>query len=249
MADITLRHVSVHLPIYNAKARALKTSLLRRTVGGDLESAGAGNVIIVKALDDISLELRDGDRVGIVGHNGAGKTTLLRVLAGIYPPTSGTAIVSGRVSALTDLMMGMDLEASGYDNIFLRGIVMGLDYRAAKAIRDDVAEFTELGEYLNLPIRTYSSGMLLRLAFAVSTAVQPEIVILDEMISAGDASFLAKAQQRLESLIRKASILVLAAHDDMIIKAFCHRCIWMQDGKIATAGRTLDVLQARNVGP
>ncbi len=242
MASIELRNVSLLLPIYNARGRALKTELLRRTVGGKLGKTGDKNVTIVHALQNISLNVGHGDRVGLIGSNGAGKTTLLRLMARIYPPTAGQAQIRGRVSALTDLFVGMDPEATGYENVVMRGLMLGLTRKQATALIPEIEEFTELGEYLELPIRTYSTGMVLRLAFAISTAVGPEILILDEMIGAGDAAFVEKAQARIQKLIKHASIMVLATHDDALVKKLCPTSVWLKGGRLMAAGETESVL-------
>jgi ABC-2 type transport system ATP-binding protein/lipopolysaccharide transport system ATP-binding protein len=190
----------------------------------------------------VTLRIKDGDRVGVVGRNGAGKTTLLRVLSRIYPPTAGKIQVVGTVSSMTDLSVGMGPEATGYENIVMRGIMLGLTHRQAAALIPDVEEFTELGEYLELPIRTYSAGMMLRLSFAISTAVRPDIIILDEMISVGDAAFVTKARARITNLIQNASILVLATHDDNLLQEFCQTAIWINYGRVASMGDTETVL-------
>ncbi len=244
MARINLDKVSVDLAVYNSRGRALKSEILRRTVGGGLENDRDRSIQVVKALKDVSFVARDGDRIGLVGGNGAGKTTLLRVLSRVYPPTAGTASIEGRISSLIDLSMGMDADATGYDNIEMRSIMLGLDHRQAQAIVPDVEEFSQLGEFLDLPIRTYSSGMMLRLAFAVSTAVHPDILILDEVIGVGDAAFAERAEQRLHGMIQKASIMFLASHDNSSIKRFCNRTLWMKGGTLMMDGPPDDVLAA-----
>jgi ABC-type polysaccharide/polyol phosphate transport system ATPase subunit len=244
MAHIVLDRLSVELAVYNSRGRALKSEILRRTVGGGLENARDKSTQVIRALNEVSFEAKDGDRIGLVGGNGAGKTTLLRVLSRVYPPTSGTARIVGRVSSLIDLSMGMDTDATGYENIIMRGIMLGLDARQAKAITGDVEEFSELGEFLNLPIRTYSSGMMLRLAFGVSTAVHPDILILDEVIGVGDAAFAERAEKRLHSMIDKASIVFLASHDNGSIKRFCNRTLWMKGGRLMRDGAPEEVLDA-----
>jgi lipopolysaccharide transport system ATP-binding protein len=185
----------------------------------------------VKALSDLSFEFSRGDRVGLVGHNGSGKTTLLRVLSGIYEPVRGRLEVSGRVSSLLDLSLGMDHEATGLENIVLRGVLMGLSPSTIETKVDEIAEFSELGDYLSMPIRTYSSGMLLRLAFAVSTCVASEILLLDEWLSVGDAAFRDKAERRLLEMIESSSIVVLASHDENLIKRFCSRVLRLEHGR------------------
>lgn len=242
MALIDVQNVSVSLPIYNSRGRALKHEILRRTVGGNIEHPKDQRITVVQALKDVTLRMNDGDRVGLIGRNGAGKTTLLRVMSRIYPPTSGQIQVVGTISSMTDLSIGMNPEASGYENIIMRGVMLGLTKKQAAALIPDVEEFTELGEYLNLPIRTYSAGMMLRLSFAVSTAIQPDIMIFDEMINAGDAAFMDKARIRIATLINQASILVLATHDDATLRQFCPVVVWMDSGRIAAVGDTDSVL-------
>lgn len=242
MPKISLNEVSVHLPIYNARGRDFKAHLIRRSVGSDVSESSDPHIVIIKALDHVSLTLEHGDRIALVGRNGSGKTTLLRVLAGIYPPTSGKITIQGSVSSLTDMSMGMDMEATGYENIILRGIVMGLTTKQAESLIPDIETFTELGEYLRLPIRTYSAGMMLRLAFAISTANQPEILLLDEMVGAGDSAFVTKAQTRIEKLIKNSSIMVLASHDEKIVKNLCTKALWMHGGTIRAFGDVKDVL-------
>src|SRR6516164_2487557 len=238
MARVDLHQASVQFPIYNARSRSLKSTIARHAVGATLGSrtGNDNDIVVVNALKNVTLTLRPGDRVGIIGHNGAGKTTLLRVFSGAYVPTSGSAEVIGDVSALTDIAMGMDLEASGHENIIMRAILLGMNYQQARALAPEVEQFTELGEYLDLPVRTYSTGMMLRLAFAVATSIQPEILIMDELIAVGDASFMQKATQRIKTLIAKANIFVLASHDEEMLKRFCNLAIWLNRGELADEG-------------
>ena len=236
MARIDLHQASVQFPIYNARSRSLKSTIARHAVGATIGSRTKNDIVVVNALKNITLTLNPGDRVGIIGHNGAGKTTLLRVFSGAYVPTSGSAEVVGEVSALTDISMGMDPEASGYENIIMRAILLGMNYQQARALAPEVEQFTELGEYLDLPVRTYSTGMMLRLAFAVATSVEPEILIMDEIIAVGDVSFMEKATQRIKTLIAKANIFVLASHDEGTLKRFCNRAIWLNRGELAAEG-------------
>ena len=244
MAQVALDKASVELAVYNSRGRALKSELLRRAVGGGLQNDRDRSIQVVKALNQVSFKACDGDRIGVVGGNGAGKTTLLRVLSRVYPPTSGQVSIDGRISSLIDLSMGMDSDATGYENIEMRGIMLGLDYKQVQEIVPDVEEFSQLGEFLSLPIRTYSSGMMLRLAFAVSTAVHPDILILDEIIGVGDAAFAERAEQRLHSMIQKASIMFLASHDNGSIRRFCNRTLWMKGGTLMMDGSPDEVLAA-----
>ncbi|AXE91498.1 ABC transporter ATP-binding protein [Paraburkholderia sp. 22099] len=229
---IRATNLLVEFPIYNASHRSLRKSLLSATTGGRVAS-DAGRRVTVRALDDVSFELRPGDRVGLVGHNGAGKTTMLRVLAGVYPPVSGRLVVKGSIVSLIDMSLGMEPEATGYENIFLRGIIMGLRPAEIEEKLDEIAAFSELGEdFLNMPVRTYSSGMMLRLAFAVSTAVKSDIVLMDEWLSVGDASFNDKAAKRLTQVVEESAILVLASHSPDMVKRMCNRVFSFEHGKI-----------------
>lgn len=240
MASITLKNASVEFPIYNAKARSLRSNLIRR-VGGKIEP-DSSDIVTIKALRDVSLSLKQGDRLALVGHNGAGKSTMLRVLSGAYEPSSGEAQIVGKVSSLLDLTMGMDPELTGAENIILRGVFVGMSMSEARAIIPEIAEFSELGDYLDLPMRTYSSGMTLRIAFGVSTVRAPEILLLDELISVGDSAFAKKARQRIEEMMSKAGILVLASHDPTLLKQYCNRAVLMSEGTIAAGGDVESVL-------
>jgi ABC-type polysaccharide/polyol phosphate transport system ATPase subunit len=192
--------------------------------------SGAHDVITVRAIDGLNLEINDGDRVGLVGHNGSGKTTLLRVLAGIYKPSGGAITIEGQLGALLNSTAGMDPESTGIENIYLRGYMMGMSRREIASKLDDIAEFSELGDFLALPMRTYSTGMSARLAFAVSTAAHNDILLIDEGIGAGDAAFQKKAQQRIESLFDRTPIVILASHSETLISEFCNRRVMMEHG-------------------
>lgn len=243
MTSIVLDRVTVDFPIYNARTRSLKTELLRRTVGGQIEADQNSHISVV-ALRDISLRLDKGDRLALVGGNGAGKSTLLRVLSGVYEPPIGRVRIDGVVSSLTDMMMGMDAEATGYENIILRSVFLGVPIDQAKKRVPEIEEFSELGNFLHLPMRTYSSGMMLRLAFAVTTAVTPEILIMDEVIGAGDAAFLAKAEARLNRMIGDSHILVIASHYEAMVRRFCNRAALMREGRLVKLGDVDEVLHA-----
>jgi homopolymeric O-antigen transport system ATP-binding protein len=239
-AHIALRNVTVAFPVLSFRDRSLRSRFLRAVT---LRKAGnAARPHIVTALSDVDLEIRAGDRVAVIGANGAGKTTLLRVLAGIYHPTAGTVDVCGRCLSLFDLAAGFDEEATGYENIMRRGLVIGARRSEIEARRAEIAEFTELGDRLDLPLRTYSSGMMLRLIFAVATAIEGEIVLLDEWIGVGDQQFRKKARQRLDEIVERAGILVLASHDIDLIKNTCNRAILLREGRIAAVGGTEDIL-------
>jgi ABC-2 type transport system ATP-binding protein/lipopolysaccharide transport system ATP-binding protein len=236
---IKLRNVNIDYPIYDAGSRSLKNAVLR-SVGGNI-SADYGRINI-GALSDVTLTLQEGERLGVLGHNGAGKSTLLRVLAGIYEPTIGHVQISGRVSSLTDIAMGMDPDATGYENIFLRGIFLGMSRSEIQSKIPEIEEFTELGQYLSLPMRTYSTGMFVRLAFAVATANLPDILIMDEMIGAGDANFAKKMKARSEEFVAASKIVVLASHDPSTIRSVCTRAILLASGRIVEDGPVDEVL-------
>jgi ABC-2 type transport system ATP-binding protein/lipopolysaccharide transport system ATP-binding protein len=234
MASIELRDVSVSFPIYSAGTRSLKNIVLSATTGGRIGS-DEGHVV-VQALDRVSLSLAEGDRIALIGHNGAGKTTLLRVLAGIFEPLVGAVRIEGKVTPMFDINLGIDPESTGYENIFLRGLYLGLTKSEILARIDDVASFTELGSFLNLPVRTYSAGMQARLSFAMATCIDPEILLVDEGIGAGDAAFLEKANERLQKFIQKAGILVLASHAEPLVRRFCDQAIVISHGRIICRG-------------
>jgi ABC-type polysaccharide/polyol phosphate transport system ATPase subunit len=241
MARIHLNHVVVDFPIVNASSQSLQLRLYQ-VLGGKLTSHH--RTVVIRALDGLDLELEDGDRLGLIGRNGSGKTTLLRVLAGVYQPSVGSASIEGSISSFTDLTLGMDPEATGWENILFRCAFMGLTFAEARRLSPAIAEFSELGDYLDLPTRTYSSGMFLRLAFAISTSIEPDILIMDEMIGAGDSQFMEKAQRRLKELVDKANILALASHDMKIIRQVCNKVIWLEQGVVREFGATEAVLKA-----
>ena len=239
MASIELNDASVEIPIFNSRGRSLKTTLIRR-VGGQVE-ADDRDVVTVKALRKLNLSLRPGDRLGLIGHNGAGKSTLLRVFAGSYEPSTGQAHIIGTVSSLIDMEMGMDPELTGADNIIQRGVFLGMSLKEARRAIPAIAEFSELGPYLHLPMRTYSSGMRMRLAFATSTTRRPDILLFDEMISFGDAGFATRAKARLDAMMDNAKILVLASHDISSLETYCNRAVLLEAGSIVAEGSVSQV--------
>lgn len=234
MALIKLNSLTIDFPIYHLNARSIRKSFLRLT-GGVLRKE-TEHTVVVKALDDITFTLEHGDRVGLIGHNGAGKSTLLRVLAKIYEPTQGNIAIEGRVSPLLNVMLGINPESTGYENILVRGILLGLTHKEIQAKMQEIADFTELGEYLSVPIRTYSTGMQLRLAFAVATCIKPDILLMDEMIEAGDANFKKKAEGRLTEFIEQSSIMVLASHSNVTIQRLCNKVAFLEKGKLKYFG-------------
>lgn len=240
MAYINLDNTSVTFSIYNAKTRSVRNQLIK-AIGGRVKSID--NTVYIKALKNINLQIKQGERVGLIGHNGAGKSTLLKVLSGIYEPTEGSIEINGYVSSLTDITMGMDPESSGYQNIIMRCIFMGMNFQEAKDKVPEIIDFSELNEYINLPIRTYSTGMYLRLAFTIATAVTPDILIMDEMIGAGDADFIKKARQRSMELIAKTKIMIISSHDMQIMRDICTRAIWLEKGEIKMDGNIEEIIE------
>lgn len=230
MAKIEFDNVSLRYPIYGSHGMSLRSHLMRVATGGNIEKDS--RTTVVTALREVSFTLKDGDAVGLIGHNGAGKSTMLRTMAGIYPPSSGKVIRQGKTATVFEIGAGLDYELSGYDNIIHLGMMMGLSYSEAKALTPDIEEFTELGDFLQLPIRTYSSGMTMRLMFAVATAVTPEILLLDEMFSTGDAGFKEKSQARIQKIIDDAKIFVFASHDMSLIKSYCNRVFQLEHGHL-----------------
>ena len=242
MVAIRVNDVSVDIPVYDVASASLRKLILGRTVGGRFAQTGAH--VVINALKNITFEAHDGDRIGLIGNNGSGKTTLLRVLADVYPPTSGTVDVKGRVSTMFDATLGMYEDSTGFENIRVSGILWGLTHGQIEASMDDIIEFTELGDYLNLPLRTYSSGMKLRLAFAIATLRAPDILLLDEVIGVGDAGFYQKAHARLQSLVRRSRILFVASHADLIIQELCNKVIWLRNGVLVAYGDVGEILEA-----
>jgi len=230
-ASIDARDITVEFPILENSHRSLKKTVLNITTGGRI-GQDAGRHAVVTAIDRVSFSFKRGDRVGLLGHNGSGKTTLLRVLSGAYAPVRGDLKVRGKIASLIDVSMGLDPDATGFENIYLRGILGGLSPRVINSRIEDIANFSELGDYLNLPVRTYSSGMTLRLAFAISTSVEADILLMDEWLSVGDADFKVKATDRLNSLLASASIVVIASHDTHLLNQICTRVIRLDRGRI-----------------
>ncbi|MGF6765502.1 ABC-type polysaccharide/polyol phosphate transport system ATPase subunit [Paraburkholderia sp. GAS33] len=246
MAYIELKGASLDLPIYDVQGRSLKKTVLRMGRRNSIAEDTDG-VVVVRAINNVDLRLEKGDRIGLIGRNGAGKSTLLRVMAGIYSPTYGSVVSSGKVVPLLDISLGMDENSTGMQNIRLRGLLLGMSDAEIRAKQQSIAEFSELGDYLDLPLRTYSSGMRVRLAFAVSTAVDAEILLLDEVMGVGDASFMQKAKDRLADLHSRAEIVVLAMHSNSEIRKVCNKALWMERGHVRAFGLVEDVVSQYEV--
>jgi len=242
VASIILKDVSVDIPIYEVRSASLRKMVLSRAVGGRF--AQAGRHVSVSALKNITFEAQHGDRIALIGNNGSGKSTLLRVLSEVYPPTTGSVRLTGRISPLFDATLGMSMDATGWENIRMCGRLWGLTRGEVEDSIADIVDFTELGNYLSVPVRTYSTGMMLRLAFAIATARAPDIMLIDEVIGVGDARFFEKAFARLRSVVERSSILFVASHADDILRQLCNKAIWLQSGTLMAYGDINEVIAA-----
>ena len=229
---IKIDNLCIDFTVYMGSSQSFKSAFLRRATGGRIAGNNGGGVITVNALQDVSLDLKKGDKVGLYGHNGSGKTTLLRTIAGIYAPSKGSVDVKGKVASFLDITMGMDSEATGFENIYMRTAIMGYQKNEIDKIVDKIAEFSELGDYLQLPIRTYSAGMNMRLAFSISSAVESDILLMDEWLSVGDQDFKNKCDERLKDKISKTSIFMIASQELEMLKSICNRIVYLEAGSI-----------------
>lgn len=251
ITKVVANDLEVEIPIYDVTSRSLRHVLMLNPIAsvfrgashvGGVIAMGARGTVSVRAIDKVSFEVKSGERVGLIGHNGAGKTTLLRAIAGIYEPTGGTLESVGRIMPLFNLMEGMMPDATGREFIRVRGILLGFEPKEIEALADEVIEFCELGDYINMPIRMYSTGMLVRLAFAIATSVTSDILLFDELIGAGDARFVDKAQERLERFVNRSSIVIVASHSRSVLEEWCTRAFLMEHGKLIHDGSVKDVL-------
>ena len=240
MALIDFQDVCVDFPIYNSTGRSLKKRLMSVATGGQL-SADALGIVIIRALDHLSFKINDGERVALLGHNGAGKSTLLRVMSSVYSPTVGSAHIQGKLGSLIDISLGIDPEISGLENIYIRGRLLGLSAAEIKKKTPEIVEFSELGDFIEMPVRTYSTGMHMRLAFSISTTLRPEILLMDEWLSVGDEGFKHKAETRMKEVIQSSSILVVATHSRELVMNTCNRAIWLEHGKVKMDGTSQEV--------
>lgn len=239
MARIDLQDVSLTFHI-----RAKRKVTLKEYLTKALFLPSRNPRIPVHALSNVTLEASDGDRIGIVGHNGAGKSTLLKLLAGVYPPTSGVRRVDGRVCSMFDIALGFEHDASGWENIRYRAYLLGETPKTLEGKIQGIADFSELGEFLNVPVRYYSSGMLVRLAFSISTAIEPEVLLIDEVLGAGDMAFQAKARDRMRDMMASARLMVLVTHDMYSLTGLCNRAVWLEQGRVMMQGSPADVVKA-----
>ena len=238
MSLVELKHVDLIFKVWREK------KIKDIFIPGSRKFNTFGTDGTVHALKDLNLTICDGERVAIIGHNGAGKSSFLKMLAGIYPPTSGTMQVDGRISSMFELATGFEMESSGWDNIYLRGLMLGESPKSIKAKMKEIGEFSELGDFLNMPVKYYSSGMFLRLAFSVSTAIEPDILLLDEVVAAGDAAFIEKATKRLNHMVNTAKIMIYVTHSMAQAEAMCNRCIWLERGNLMMDGPVKEVTSA-----
>ena len=242
MGSVVLENVSVDFPIYGAHL-SLRKALFDRATGGIVRKNETGHRVVINALRDVSIRIEEGDRLGLMGHNGAGKSTLLRVIAGIYEPIRGQVLVEGRLTPLFDMLPGFDPEDTGYQNIVTSGLLLGMSRAEIERRVPEIEEFSELGEYLALPVRTYSAGMVTRLGFSVATAIDPDILLIDEGIGAGDARFAERVAARTHDLIRRSSIMVLASHSDAFIAQTCNKAVLMDTGRVVAFGSVPEITE------
>jgi ABC-type polysaccharide/polyol phosphate transport system ATPase subunit len=239
MARIELDRVSLTFKVRQRGRITLKEFLVRQ-----MFRRSVNPLLEVCALQEVSLQFRRGERVGIIGHNGAGKSTLLKVLAGIYPPTQGRRLVEGSISSLFDLALGFESDATGWENIGYRGYLQGETPRSIRCKIQSMADFSELGKFLDMPVRYYSAGMLVRLAFSIATAIEPEILLVDEVLSVGDMAFQEKARQRMREMMAKAELIVVVSHDLETLAKLCDRAVWMDHGRVRLIGAVPEVVAA-----
>lgn len=234
MIRVSIEHASVSFPVFNVNAKSLVNKVMHRAVGSQVTARN--EVVYVDALKEIQLSFQPGDRVGLIGHNGAGKSTLLKLIAQIYEPTVGRVETVGSIGSLFDLTSGMNTEATAEENVYLRGMLLGKSKKEIKENIGAVIEFTELAEYFYMPIRTYSSGMLVRLAFSLATVEAPDILLVDEVFGAGDQAFVQKAKKRMTDLFEASHIVVFASHNIDLLKQFCNKAVWLDNGAVRAYG-------------
>lgn len=240
MPSITVKNLYISFPLYHENMRNLR-KITNIFLSGRL-SEDKHRKIYVQSLRDISFSIKGGERVGLIGTNGAGKTTLLRTMSGIYEPVSGHLRIEGHISSLLDPSVGMNPELTGRENIRLRCYIDGVPHKQMNEIEEKVIEFSELGPYIDLPVKTYSSGMNLRLGFGLITAIDPQILLMDEWFMTGDEGFMLKATHRLENIVKKSQILIISTHSPQILIKWCNRIIWLEQGFLKMDGIPQEVL-------
>lgn len=237
---ITLENIGLEFRIFSTRTRSIKESVLNYLLRREYTKPTRS----VAALAGINLHIPHGQRLGIVGDNGSGKSSLLKIITRIYPPTSGRVLCQGFIVPLLEVGIGFNTELSGLENIFLTGAIMGFSRRRMAQRVDQIFDFSELGEFADTPVKYYSSGMAQRLAFSIATEIDPEILLLDEIFSAGDIHWMEKAQRRMQALIDRTSILVLVSHSMELIQTYCDRVIWLEAGKIVMDGTPDQIVEA-----
>jgi ABC-type polysaccharide/polyol phosphate transport system ATPase subunit len=244
VARVVIKDVDLDFPIYGTQHLSLRHAIYRRATGGVIEhSSAGGDRVVVRALQGISMELKEGDRLGLVGHNGAGKSTLLKAIAGIYEPIRGSILIDGTVTPLFDMMPGLDVEDTGYENIFTSGLLLGMSRQFIESKIPEIEEFCELGEYLSLPVRTYSTGMMTRLGFALVTALDPDVLLMDEGFGAADLRFAERSAERMEKFIGRSRIMILASHSDSMIASICNKAAWLNGGQLVEVGPVDEIFE------
>lgn len=238
MALIDLQDVHLKFQVQDVRRLSLKEYLVR-----GLFMRGGNPSVEVHALKDITIRLNDGDRLGVIGHNGAGKSTLLKMMAGIYPPTSGLRHVVGQISSLFEIALGFEMDSNGWDNIRYRGYLQGETPRSLANKIKSIAEYSELGRFLDIPVRYYSAGMMIRLAFSIASAIEPEILLIDEVLGAGDMAFQNKVNQRMSELMKQARVMVVISHEMGAVLKMCNKAIWMDHGRIVASGKPDEVVE------
>ena len=241
MTRVSLSGVNVEFPIYHASARSMRRFALQGAFGRrfDFDS----RIPRIRALCDIDLDIVEGDRLALVGSNGAGKSTLLRTMAGVYEPKSGTIVRNGRLTPLLSAALGISLAATGLENIFLLGMHLDIAPQRMRSRLEEIVEWTELGPFIGAPLGTYSSGMIMRLAFAVSTSFPPDILLMDEWLGLGDARFQTKAYERMAAFVNSTSVLVLASQSGRLLETWCNKAVWLDGGRIRARGAVEDLLE------
>jgi lipopolysaccharide transport system ATP-binding protein len=235
MTEILFKNAGVQFSLFSGKHQSIRSKFIATATGGQMAQDPSGKVV-VRALENVSLNVHEGERVGLMGRNGAGKSTLLRVISKVYRPTSGSATITGSIASLIDISLGINPEATGRQNIYLRAAMLGIPKKEINARFDEIVEFSELGDFIEAPVRTYSSGMQLRLAFSVSTVFVPEILVMDEWLGVGDQDFKGKAEARLQEVVSKSRILVLASHSRKLLEKTCTRGILLEKGEVVMDG-------------
>ena len=243
MVHVKLKNVSVDIPVFNARSRSLKSQVINAAVNSRLSNQDSGCVLI-KALKNVSVTIHSGEKVGLIGGNGAGKSTFLRVLSGVYKPTTGEINHSGKVGSLIDISLGIDPEATGRENVYIRGGLLGVSKKKLESHMEEIQLFSGLEGFFDMPVRTYSSGMQLRLAFSVSTILTPEILLMDEWLSVGDDAFRKRTEERLDNMVEATRILVIASHSMELLKRICNRIIWLDNGQVKLDGSPNNVISS-----